>query len=72
MAVTSMGELSADHYDITTESQHPSAHEALVKSAKFGKKGLPSLLFFFNDISLHALGMQIFCIFQPSEKNIIC
>jgi len=38
MAVTSMGELSADHYDITTESQHPSAHEALVKSAKFGKK----------------------------------
>jgi len=35
---TSMGELSAEHYDISTENPHMTAHEALVKSAKLGKK----------------------------------
>ena len=35
-----MGELAVEHYDITTENPQMTAHEALVKSAKFGKKGL--------------------------------
>ncbi|GFO09820.1 serine/threonine-protein phosphatase [Plakobranchus ocellatus] len=35
---TTMGELGAEHYDISIENPQMSAHEALVKSAKFGKK----------------------------------
>ena len=37
---TTMGELAVEHYDISTENPQMSAHEALVKSAKFAKKGL--------------------------------
>ncbi|XP_005096992.1 uncharacterized protein LOC101848881 isoform X2 [Aplysia californica] len=36
--VTTMGELSAEPYDISSENPQMTAHEALVKSAKLGKK----------------------------------
>ncbi|GFR58629.1 serine/threonine-protein phosphatase [Elysia marginata] len=38
LPATTMGELAVEHYDIGTENPQMSAHEALVKSAKFGKK----------------------------------
>ncbi|BFZ18977.1 hypothetical protein BsWGS_22015 [Bradybaena similaris] len=38
LPATTMGELSADIYDIAAENTQMSAHEALVKSAKLGKK----------------------------------
>ncbi|XP_059143414.1 uncharacterized protein LOC131930805 [Physella acuta] len=43
LPATTLGELSADPYDISVDNPTMSAHEALVKSAKLGKKEQESL-----------------------------